>query len=580
MSVTISVSARDAVGAIASTTTVATIGAVPVCTPINFTLPTNPPVTTIIGSVSATNTPTSFSIISGNSQGYFAIGQHHTKIVPAVIPPDGVYGLTVAATNAVGTGPAVPVNITVGGAIKLVPATFTPHLPVVAGQVMGTASHTGGTPDSWAITAGDPKGFFSIDKNGVIRVTVAGAADTTSTIYNLTCQATNFFGAVSGMWRVGPLSVAGQTDPWAALDGRLNAPVGPIQFPTLLNGYPVASPPNARTRWPNNGTQPPWEVAGVDYYVGVDRNLYPTNGSLKDPRVGGNLPAGASYLSGIVTVSSDNVTLDGFDFSLDGVGMGIAVGDGSTSFPVGTIISNCYFQVQSNSAKTPINIRTKGSPWTQRSGSTTVFNCEFDGGALAGFTNASQDMIFWQGGGTFTCLYCYIHNVSWHGIDFQSNNTTTTPIVKYNVFSFWGVNGGHGNAWYFESNSSGLSNAFSNGNFDFNLIHQPNNAALTGQDSGLSIFTTEAAYITIASTTGNYNTILNQFAGGAGLGAVFSGNQTSGNGSNIDMNYNYYDPTHATTVWAFNVSFPYTGVNVSVGSINMVNGAAAPAHPT
>ncbi len=48
-------------------------------------------------------------------------------------------------------------------------------------------------------------------------------------------------------------------DPTATLgDGSANAPAGPAQMPSLLNGYKAP---------------PPWEVAGVDYAVGVPSGL-------------------------------------------------------------------------------------------------------------------------------------------------------------------------------------------------------------------------------------------------------------------------------------------------------------------
>jgi hypothetical protein len=188
---------------------------VPVLTPVNFTLPTNPLPSGTIGSIAATNLPTSFQIVSGDPNHYFAIGPHHTS-VPAPVPPDGIYNLMVSASNAAGAGPAVPVTVTVGKSITLVPATFTPSLPVTAGEAIAAIAHAGGTPVSWTIIAGDTSGFFSIDKNGVLTVTAAGVAGLKAfTTYSLTIQATNAFGSVSGMFKVSPL----------------NSPLGSSAFP-------------------------------------------------------------------------------------------------------------------------------------------------------------------------------------------------------------------------------------------------------------------------------------------------------------------------------------------------------------
>ena len=157
---------------------------VPVITPISFSVPTKP--TGTIGSIAATNSPSSFQIVSGDPNHYFAVGQSHVAVPGTSVPPDGIYNLMVTATNASGTGPAAAVTVTVGALPILVPATFTPQLPVVAGQIIGTCAHTGGTPTSWTIIGGDPNKFFAIDKNGVLTVTAAGAAGLQAVTYDLT----------------------------------------------------------------------------------------------------------------------------------------------------------------------------------------------------------------------------------------------------------------------------------------------------------------------------------------------------------------------------------------------------------
>jgi hypothetical protein len=77
-------------------------------------------------------------------------------------------------------------------------------------------------------------------------------------------------------------------DPWANLDGRQQAPAtGTFTFqnPTLVNGYPIASPPGARVRKVSGSyaiiasgrAQPPWMIAGVDYPVGCPISSFGTN---------------------------------------------------------------------------------------------------------------------------------------------------------------------------------------------------------------------------------------------------------------------------------------------------------------
>ena len=217
---------------------------VPVLTPVNFTLPTNPPTTGSIGSIPATNSPTSFQIVSGDPNHYFAIGQHHISPPGAVIPPDGIYNLMVNASNAAGVSAAVPVTITVGKAITLIPATFTPQLPLTVGEVIGTCGHSGGTPVSWAITAGDTSGFFSIDKNGMLTVTAAGVAGLKAlTTYSLTLQATNAFGSVSGMWKVSPLTASASASDFPAAGAAIDVKFDTNQVSggTLTNLFSVSN---------------------------------------------------------------------------------------------------------------------------------------------------------------------------------------------------------------------------------------------------------------------------------------------------------------------------------------------------
>src|SRR5664280_2428907 len=77
-------------------------------------------------------------------------------------------------------------------------------------------------------------------------------------------------------------------------DGCSGASAGVPAFPSLLSGYTA---------------QPPWNVAGVHYAVGVP-SLIP----LKDPTTAA-LPSGCS-LNGTTVTCSGTVTLDGYDFSL------------------------------------------------------------------------------------------------------------------------------------------------------------------------------------------------------------------------------------------------------------------------
>jgi len=85
--------------------------------------------------------------------------------------------------------------------------------------------------------------------------------------------------------------------PSAYVDGLVGASAGTPQYPNLLSAYAV---------------RPAWNVAGVDYAVGVPAGLV-----LKDPTTD-SLPGGCSYNSGTkgVSCSGNNITLQGYDFAL------------------------------------------------------------------------------------------------------------------------------------------------------------------------------------------------------------------------------------------------------------------------
>lgn len=89
---------------------------------------------------------------------------------------------------------------------------------------------------------------------------------------------------------------SGQT---ATASGTITTTTGSTaNLPNLLNGY---------------AARPPWQVAGVDFYVGV-----PNGTVLKNPLTISMTGVSINSSTHIVTVSGNNVTLDGYDFSLNG----------------------------------------------------------------------------------------------------------------------------------------------------------------------------------------------------------------------------------------------------------------------
>ena len=173
-------------------------------------------------------------------------------------------------------------------------------------------------------------------------------------------------------------NAAGNTitvDPTATLgDGSANAPAGTPPLPNLLNGY---------------AHRAPWEVAGVDYAVGV-----PSGTVLQNPSTISMAGVSVNTSTHTVTVFGNNVTLNGYDFSLNG-GWQVYISGASN-----TVIENCNFSVGSNNL-VPIQSSSSAS-------NLTVQDCTFNGGG-ASATESAQ--IYFLGSGTFVSEYNLFENV-------------------------------------------------------------------------------------------------------------------------------------------------------------------------
>ena len=196
-------------------------------------------------------------------------------------------------------------------------------------------------------------------------------------------------------------------------DGSANARAGTAQVPTLLNGYAV---------------RPPWNVAGVDYHVGVTAGTI-----LKDPSTINIAGVLVDRTSHIITVTGSNVTLDGYDFSLNG-GWQLTIERSASN----TTISNDNFKVGSN-LWTPIQI------W--QASNTTIEYCNIDGSGLSNINHFG--LIQSNGIGTTTIQYSYIHD-AWNENIVAGNNSTSVAnyVIQYNLIGNAGrghpIDGSHG----------------------------------------------------------------------------------------------------------------------------------------
>ena len=175
-------------------------------------------------------------------------------------------------------------------------------------------------------------------------------------------------------------------------DGSANAPTGTPQLPNLLAGYEV---------------RPSWEVAGVDYAVG------PTSTPLLDPAKISMAGVTVDASSRTITINANNVTLNGYDFSMEG-GWQIVTNAANTT------ISNSNFAVGTNQGAYLIFGGSSAS-------NLTVTNDTFDGSA--GGNNLA--FIRYSGSGAVTLEYNQFKNFPCQVVEFTEDNGSAPFSVTY-----------------------------------------------------------------------------------------------------------------------------------------------------
>lgn len=324
---------------------------------------------------------------------------------------------------------------------------------------------------------------------------------------------------------------------WSQIDGSRGAPTGAAQRSTLLAGY-VA--------------RPPWSVAAVGYSVG-----YPSGQVFKDPQTDA-LPSGVTVntTSHLVTVTGNNVTLDGWDFSLHGgYSLNLASGSGPTT------IVNCNFKVGAN-----LNYQIN-SP--AGSGAVTITKSKFDGNSTND-ASSFQDALNYSGPGPVVFQYNWVLNQFQHGIDFGGTGagSSVTPDVRFNLFENIGTGAlTHADAWYY-FNVNMVS-----GIFRFNTIYQPqtvNTPANPGMFVGTDNFTTG---ITTSNTDASNNVVIATGPAQSMTYPFWMQNSAGNTLTGCSMNNNYYDNTACDGV--FKTSGDYGTNPKAPGNIDMKTGLVA-----
>ena len=167
--------------------------------------------------------------------------------------------------------------------------------------------------------------------------------------------------------------------------------------------------------------RPPWEVAGVDYAVGV-----PTGTTLKDPTLISMSGVSVDTTNRLIRITGNNVTLSGYDFSLHG-GYGVLVTGANDT------ITNSNFALGTYQGAYEIYEPTSGA------GGLTITNCVFDETGN-GQGNNESGVIAYGASGTITLQYNQFENIPQHVLEMtQASGTTASLVYEDNLIENGGI---------------------------------------------------------------------------------------------------------------------------------------------
>ena len=211
-------------------------------------------------------------------------------------------------------------------------------------------------------------------------------------------------------------------DPTVTLgDGSANAAAGTSQYPSLFTGYAV---------------RPSWQVAGVDYAVGV-----PSGTVLKNPATISMAGVSVNTSTHVISITGNNVTLDGYDFSLNG-GWQVSISG------MNATVKDSYFKIGANNLQP---ITTTGSDNLN----STLIYCEIDG---SGKNPGSNTLI----NNINTIEYCYLHDAGQDVINYGH-----PLVVEYNLVANNGLIAGAHADWIQLGSGTGW-----NATVDYNTFYQ------------------------------------------------------------------------------------------------------------
>ena len=273
-------------------------------------------------------------------------------------------------------------------------------------------------------------------------------------------------------------------------DGSAGAPGGTPQRAGLLDDY---------------ATRPSWQVAGVDYAVGV------TPGTTLKVPTANNLPPGATLGSGpTIYVDGKDVSLNGYDLTHYTVMI--------NSDASGTVtISNC-------AATTGVNIRST----VDAKASVVVQNCTLDGGGMASDPDF-QLIKVWT---PLTVEYSVIKNAP---AAIYAGGGQPLTVLYNEMEGFAWSNGAHANAIYV----TGGNNPSASTTIAYNTIYT--GASQNAQGFPIGIGAAIAFFDdggNFYNSTVNNNTVISDLPGGASyLIGFYVGQGHSATGGVVQDNY-------------------------------------------
>jgi hypothetical protein len=331
-------------------------------------------------------------------------------------------------------------------------------------------------------------------------------------------------------------------------DGCALAPAGAPQLPALLQAY--------------HNRRPKWDVAGVDYYVGV-----PTGTFLKDPVAA---PDGCSYDDSVLTLQckGDGLVVSGYDFSLHG-GTKIKI-SGSNN----TITNNKF--AQAPNCRDPLIHFT-----IEDGGSLNVSQNSFDGGGGACTDFKFSNVIFGLYGdkSKLTMQYNYFYGTPQNVINNTGPKSGSAALVmRYNLFDAHGY--------------QGHVVQFNGGNFTGSAVNfnTYNNPYRTGAESVTQPFHIESQLTAaIDKTTVAYNTLITSgscnggrnYPVGCSANIGISCKQNSGSNSNTGFSAygNYIDWSGAIAALSDKYSCPSSTWGKPLPNVDLRTGSAITVSP-